>query len=57
MTFASFNGICTPKVIMENTVPHTVIETGDDMLALCSGRVYGRQLTIVLHETVNFITE
>jgi hypothetical protein len=33
------------------------IEIGDDMLELCSGYVYGRQLTIVLQETVNFITE
>jgi hypothetical protein len=55
--FTSFNGICIPKVILENTVPHTVIEIGDDMLALCSGYVYGRQLTIVLQETVNFIIE
>lgn len=44
-------------MILENTVQHTIIETGDDMLALCSGYAYGRQLTIVLQETVNFITE
>lgn len=44
-------------MILENTAPHTVIKIADDMLALCSEYAYGRQLTIILQKSVNFVTE